>query len=178
MRVAKLSDVLEEMDRETQGIFRLMADSGICIYSTQEEEIGMPLPDGEMAGGREDYQVCEEIPGCGWKAVLYTPRAVLMRNLLQTRRAVLWLIGGSFVVLIVLYEYFLRRFRAPVEELKQGMNAIQKGDLSTRVCVEREDELGLLANGLNHMAEELEGYIRRVYVAEIRQREAGSEKMV
>lgn len=169
IELAKLSDVLEETNREEQGILRLVADSGICIYSTEETEIGMFLPD-KITG--TDYRVWQEIPGCGWQAVLQTPRAVLMQNLDQTRREVLWFIGGSFVVLIVLYEYFLRRFRVPVEALKQGMNDIRQGNLSTRVQVEREDELGLLANGLNHMAEELEEYIRRVYVAEIRQREA------
>ena len=193
--LTKLSAVLEEMDQERQGIFRLISDSGICIYSTKTEEIGKYLLEEEnqqekLTGiaqenelmqiiniresirSQTDYWVYQEISGCGWKAFLQTPRAELMRNLDQTRKAVLWLIGGSFIVLIFLYQYFLNRFRKPVEELKQGMNAIRKGDLSVRVLVEREDELGLLAAGLNHMAEELEEYIRRVYVAEIRQREA------
>lgn len=181
IELTKLSAVVEETDQETQGVFRLMDDSGMCIYSTKDEETGSFLEEDWMMGmegsrgsvcGRDDYRVYQEIPGCGWTAVLETPRAVLMRNLDQTRRAVLWFIGGSFVVLIFLYEYFLRRFREPVKELKEGMNGIRKGDLSIRVRVEREDELGLLADGLNHMAKELEEYIRRVYVAEIRQREA------
>lgn len=185
IKLTKLSAVLEEMDQEKQGVFRLMADSGVCIYSTRKEEIGKYLGAdkdlavmwGEGGAGQsiltaKDYLVYEEIPGCSWKAVLETPRRELLRNLYQTRRAVLWFIGGSFIVLIMLYRYFLGRFRRPVEELKDGMVAIQQGKLSTRVCVEREDELGLLGEGLNHMAQELEEYIHRVYVAEIRQREA------
>lgn len=192
IELLKLSDVLEEMDQERQGVFRLVADSGICIYSTKPGETGNRLALAEEGNGggqtenwmaelegergsicdRSYYRVYQEISKCGWKAVLETPRTVLMQNLDQTRRAVLWLIAGSLIVLLILYEYFLHRFRVPVKELKDGMNAIRKGDLSTRVWVEREDELGLLAEGLNHMAEELEEYIRRVYVAEIRQREA------
>lgn len=37
---------------------------------------------------------------------------------------------------------------------------------------DREDEIGVLAGGLNEMAKELEAYIKKVYVAEIRQRDA------
>lgn len=190
--LSKLSGVLEGQDQESQQIFRLVAEPDICIYSTEEEEIGRRIGADALsvAGGqdvdwlarmtegrgsilsRSYYRTYQEIEGCGWKAVLQTPRSALMQNLDQTRQVVFFFVGGSFIVLILLYGYFLRRFREPVEALRQGMDKIQKGDLHTRVQVEREDELGLLANGLNHMAEELEAYIRRVYVAEIRQREA------
>lgn len=181
VHLAKLSSVMEE--QEQQGVLRLITESGDCIYSTKTSETGEHWQEGaawmaEINPGqgsirsREDYWVYQEIPGCGWRAVMQMPKAALMQNLDQTRRVVLCFVGGSFVVLFLLYEYFLRRFRQPVEALKNGMNAIRKGDLSVRVAAEREDELGILAEGLNHMAEELEDYIRRVYVAEIRQREA------
>lgn len=190
--LSKLSGVLEGQDQESRQIFRLVAEPDICIYSTEEEEIGRRIGADALsvAGGqdvdwlarmtegrgsilsRSYYRTYQKIEGCGWKAVLQTPRSALMQNLDQTRQVVFFFVGGSFIVLILLYGYFLRRFREPVEALRQGMDKIQKGDLHTRVQVEREDELGLLANGLNHMAEELEAYIRRVYVAEIRQREA------
>lgn len=62
---------------------------------------------------------------------------------------------------------------ARAEQLKEGMLKIQKGDLESRIDVGgREDEIGMLAEGLNDMATELETYIKKVYVAEIRQREA------
>lgn len=181
--LSKLQIVLQEINQGKQGEFRLLDRSGVCIYSTVSEESGRILPEGEewlsgMEGqqgnirSRSDYRVYREIPGCGWKAVLQIPRWALMQNLDQTRQVVLFFVGGSFVVLFLLYDYFLRGMRKPVDELKNGMRAIRKGDLSVRVSQEREDELGVLARGLNHMAEELELYIRRVYIAEIRQREA------
>lgn len=181
--LSKLQIVLQEINQGNQGEFRLLDGSGVCIYSTVSEESGRILPEGEewlsgMEGqqgnirSRSDYRVYREIPGCGWKAVLQIPRQALMQNLDQTRRVVLFFVGGSFVVLFLLYDYFLRGLRKPVDELKNGMRAIRKGDLTVRVSQEREDELGVLARGLNHMAEELELYIRRVYIAEIRQREA------
>lgn len=181
--LGKLSAVLQEVDQGREGVFRLVDHRGVCIYSTEAREIGgtlhpsdVPLLDMTGSQGdirtRSDYWVYQEIPGCGWRALLQTPRSALMQNLDQTRQVVLCFVSGSFIVLFWLYGYFLRRFREPVEELKEGMNAIRKGDLSMRVPVRGEDELGLLAEGLNHMAEELDSYIHRVYVAEIRQREA------
>ncbi len=180
IHLSKLSGVLEEPDKEQQGILRLVSADGLCIYSTKKEEIGSMAQTGagepgELYSGRgrrSDYWTCKEIPGCGWKVALQTPRSALMQNLDQTRKVVLLFVGGSFIVLFLLYGHFLRRLRRPVRELEQGMYEIQKGNFGVRVQVEREDELGHLAKGLNHMAQELEAYIRRVYVAEIRQREA------
>lgn len=120
----------------------------------------------------KEYLVYQEIPKCGWKILMRIPRSALMRNLDQTRQVVVIFVIGSFCILMFLYESLLRRFREPVKKLEAGMNEIQKGNFSARVDVEREDEIGVLAKGLNQMAEELEAYIHRVYVAEIRQREA------
>lgn len=55
--------------------------------------------------------------------------------------------------------------------LIRGMNEIQSGNLKARVETGRMDEIGSLAAGLNRMAGELDEYIQRVYVSELRQRE-------
>ena len=57
------------------------------------------------------------------------------------------------------------------------MERIQKGDLDTRVQVGNNDEIGFLANGLNQMTLELQNHIQKVYIAEIRQREAEIEAL-
>ena len=39
------------------------------------------------------------------------------------------------------------------------------------------DEIGYLAQGMNNMTEKLQGHIKKVYIAEIRQREAEIEAL-
>jgi two-component system NtrC family sensor kinase len=43
----------------------------------------------------------------------------------------------------------------PVRELLEGTRHVAGGDLNYRVAVEREDELGMLANSFNHMTDKL-----------------------
>lgn len=50
------------------------------------------------------------------------------------------------------------------------MKRLQEGDLSTRIHLNREDELQLIANNFNYMCERLELYINKVYISEITQK--------
>ncbi|WP_432629402.1 cache domain-containing sensor histidine kinase [Brotaphodocola sp.] len=179
----KISSVIQEQDLKRESTICLVSAFGDCIYSTNPLEREQGISNWEEIEGllrgvqgsvrtAKEYLVYQEIPKCGWKILMRIPRSALMRNLDQTRQVVVIFVIGSFCILMFLYESLLRRFREPVKKLEAGMNEIQKGNFSARVDVEREDEIGVLAKGLNQMAEELEAYIHRVYVAEIRQREA------
>ncbi len=59
-------------------------------------------------------------------------------------------------VLSLLMATFLTR---PIKELSRAARQISGGDLSERAQVSGEDEIGLLAENFNHMADELERYI-------------------
>jgi two-component system sensor histidine kinase YesM len=61
--------------------------------------------------------------------------------------------------------------------LKEAMNRVQKGDLDIDLKIKSNDEIGLVANGLNQMAGNLKSYINRVYLAEIKQKNAELEKL-
>lgn len=57
------------------------------------------------------------------------------------------IIGGSL---------FIQKLINPIKELVHSTNRISEGDLSTRVYITSEDELGVLANSFNNMVEALE----------------------
>lgn len=180
--VSKVASILQDVDMGGQGTFRVVDGEGVCIYSQKREETGHLAGDlpafGKMEGergtvtDRDGYHIYTSVRGCGWKAVASVKKASVMAHVDVTKRNILLFLAASFFVLVMLYLYFYKKIRRPVEELKAGMRAIQKGDLSVRVDIRREDELGMLAGGLNQMAEELQEYIKKVYVAEIKQREA------
>ncbi|MDO4294819.1 MAG: HAMP domain-containing protein [bacterium] len=169
--LTKLSSVLQEVDVTQSGVFRLLTETGACIYSTNPHETGSQLAR-ESLSKKGEYLVYEQIPNCNWVAALSVPKATMLGNLSQTRQSILIFVSTAFLILIFLYRFFLQKIKRPVEELEQGMKEIRTGNLQVRIPVNRKDELGHLAEGLNHMAEELNTHIHKVYVAEIRQREA------
>ena len=72
----------------------------------------------------------------------------------------LWLgVGGILLVIAVsvgLALYLRRAVVRPVQTVAEASEAVAAGDLATRVPATRQDELGTLARGFNHMTESLE----------------------
>lgn len=60
------------------------------------------------------------------------------------------------IVAIILSFYLTLRFTRPMESLIKGTKAIATGDLKYRIKSNRNDELGLLIDAFNKMADELE----------------------
>ncbi|MGF7046989.1 signal transduction histidine kinase [Paenibacillus sp. DS2015] len=82
-----------------------------------------------------------------------------------------YLLTPMFLVIFVITFFILtRRIVKDLIALEQGLQIISEGDLSYRVPVERQDELGRVALNINRMAERLEQLI-------IKEREVERSKM-
>ncbi|WP_394524532.1 sensor histidine kinase [Lacrimispora sp. JR3] len=184
MDISKLSSMLSDVSMDINESFRIVDERGRCIYSMEPSETGSVLEEmlplypvmseneGMMLKGNR-YLVYDRLENCGWTVVAQAGRDRVLQNLESTKQYILAFLGGTFFLLLCLYFYFLKEIRKPVKLLERGMAEIQKGNLETRIDVGgREDEIGVLASGLNSMAKDLNEYIKKVYVAEIGQREA------
>ena len=101
------------------------------------------------------------IPDQGGAVVLIAPAAPLQHSLSLARRY-LWLGGGLTLLLGILLALALSRsLMRPVLAIEQATVQIARGDFSTRVPVESQDELGQLATAVNQMTTQLDGYERR-----------------
>ncbi|OME74538.1 hypothetical protein BSK65_02320 [Paenibacillus odorifer] len=86
-----------------------------------------------------------------------------------------WIIGitAALIVAAMSITYgIILRFSKKVKIIVKSMKRLQEGDLSTRIHLNREDELQLIANNFNYMCERLELYINKVYISEITQKNA------
>lgn len=80
----------------------------------------------------------------------------LVENSLNDILRVTWLTIGYFAVLAIIGVFFAARaLTEPIRKLVEGTRAIAAGDLSIRIPVKSSDELGVLADSFNTMAEEL-----------------------
>ncbi len=110
-----------------------------------------------------------------WQARMAAARVDLLRE------ASISAIAASGVQLLLLAAgalLLVRTIVLPVERLKRGVAAVAAGDLTTRVPVGRRDELGVLGEAFNGMAESLALAERaRERAAEIEARSAGLERI-
>jgi two-component system NtrC family sensor kinase len=70
----------------------------------------------------------------------------------------LFVIAISFLLCLILYIIVAK----PLSKLVEGMDKLSKGDMDYRINLKRKDEMGLLADSFNSMAEELKLYKERV----------------
>ncbi len=61
----------------------------------------------------------------------------------------------AFIASLIIGSFFLKRFLRPIEHLSQVALQVQKGDLEVRSGIQREDEIGILANEFDTMVEQL-----------------------
>lgn len=127
---------------------------------------------GHLIEDEDSYYMIQKNRSGGWVSILRVHKGDILENVEQTRQYILITLLLSSVFLLFLYFLMSKRISIPIRNLKNGMEKIQKGNLAVRVPVTSRDEVGVLAEGLNQMASQLEEYIDRVYVAEIKQREA------
>ena len=73
---------------------------------------------------------------------------------------------------IVLVAYFIgRKASIPIIKLKEVTEKMASGDLTQRVDIKREDEIGVLANSFNSMAKSLDEKTKEIAASEKRYRE-------
>lgn len=122
--------------------------------------------------GKEMYYIGYGLEDAPWSVVEFLPFSNLERIYYSVIRNSVWIVLTSMILLYVLYVFYSNTTGKPLRLLKQAMDEIKAGNLETRVDIQSNDELGVLGDGLNGMAEQLQKHIEKVYVSEIRQKEA------
>jgi signal transduction histidine kinase len=104
--------------------------------------------------GSDSYYRVARLAGPEWLFVTLLPRAQLQRQAFASAQWVLW--SGLFVLALMLglLAVILRRQIAqPLAELSRVTGLMSAGDIDARAAVRRTDELGILADSFNQMAE-------------------------
>ncbi|MBI3682634.1 MAG: HAMP domain-containing protein [Acidobacteria bacterium] len=86
--------------------------------------------------------------------LLYLPRRLSSFPLVLPHQ--FWVAGSAVLLCYLLARYLTN----PLRRLQEAADRLGKGDLRTRVSVERKDELGRLAASFNQMAERIENLVQ------------------
>src|SRR3974377_1353111 len=76
-------------------------------------------------------------------------------------------VGLTGIVLVLLACVIVGRFQSsavtvPLNQLVSALERMRRGDFTQRIALNRRDEFGVLADGLNRLAEDLSGLVGQV----------------
>lgn len=108
-------------------------------------------PTGELKLG-----VLQTLEQPAWRVVVELSGERIQKPLEETRRRFITAAGGVALLGLGLAALLARGITAPLRRLVSSIRRLATRDFTARVPVESRDELGLLAQSFNHMAEALQ----------------------
>ena len=98
---------------------------------------------------------------------------VLNKSMLQVKSVI------SIALILILFAlffiyFFLTSYSKRTENIMSAMNKLKKGDLTARIPIisKYEDELTIISQSFNDTCEDLNSYIKKVYLLELKQKNA------
>ncbi len=98
----------------------------------------------------------------GWKILTYMNREDVLEYNIANQYTILIFVAVFGVIVILVMIIIVKRFTRSLSELAMQMKAISAGDFKARVRVVSGDEIGMVGDAFNLMAEHLEDSIKKI----------------
>ncbi|WP_022940202.1 methyl-accepting chemotaxis protein [Psychromonas hadalis] len=151
--VSKSGDILVHNDSQMQG--KNLRD----IYPNYNNSLLANLTEQQRAG--KDYLVgyyaIKGVPSLDWYLAVEVDQDKAFASMDEIRNSALLLTPLSVIIAIILLTFLLNRLTKPLRELKVAMQDIAEGDadLTQRLVLNSQDELGELAKYFNRFVENI-----------------------
>ncbi|SFE71968.1 two-component system, sensor histidine kinase YesM [Paenibacillus catalpae] len=123
-------------------------------------------------GGEEQLISFQTIGKTNWKLISYTPTATVLASINQLQKIVI-IVFAVVVLLAYAASYFMaRRLAVPIKRLYNHFGRVELGDLSVRLPVTSEDEIGNLTRKFNRMLDRIEELLDNIRLEQERKRHA------
>ena len=171
------------LDKEGRVLVHPNAD--LTLKSLAEAQPGMAAaakaPDNAIVdandGARDVLVRAEAIPGTDWRLAVAYDKSAAMAGLGTLVGAIAVAALAVVVVTGLIFASVLRSAFAPLRKVRDAMVAVAGGggDLTARIAVKRNDEVGQIARAFNDFTESLRGIIHEVKAASSEVRTAAHE---
>ncbi|SEW14528.1 diguanylate cyclase [[Clostridium] fimetarium] len=98
-------------------------------------------------------------PGLDWLIISTVPKNLLISELDKNISMTVWYVIGSLLLSFVIYFIITRRLLNPMKNLLNTSKKIETGDLSARVAIVRDDEIGEISEAFNNLADNMQHLI-------------------
>lgn len=170
INIQAIDRIFADMDAYEDGLIYILDSKGICMYSNDQEIIGTFIdnPDEEEINSvLLNHRVNNQ-----WNIYLKLSYNNIFTELLNLQKLIFIITIGSLLLLLTLSVFFTRQLVKPIRRMMEYMALVETGKFDIRIPVDTKDELGILAERFNLMSKELQDYINKIYVANLRQKEA------
>lgn len=158
--------LLEEQATDKNDLFSKVNASDITPFFASDINTDLP--------GLDSVAVAE-ITSQPWKIVYSQPTAILLENVQSQTLLNISIFGVVAVIVFAVALFTSRRISEPILEMTRVANEIAEGNRDIRLFVRGGDEIGILGQSLNQMAEELQTVFAQLE-ARIAERTASLQK--
>ena len=168
-----------------QARFGIITLDGQVIYDSRRQyaETGYTLlPEADLIlagsdtmtyGGATYLKNVSVDAGRGYASFYYIPKAVLNNELTNVSAPIIVIVIGFCAMSILIFFISVKLSGKRVSQLERGMKEIGLHNLGYRIPdMHQNDELSLVAGRFNEMCDQLQDTINKVYLYNIRQKEA------
>ncbi len=147
---------------------------GNCFYSTLPEDAGQSLDVGDCGFKESSSQwvIDTDYNSYGLKVIAVMQKSDAFRKIWSIQAVMYGVLAISLAVLLAGSLWFSRRLTQPIRGMMEQMSQIESGNFKVRLTDMSNDEIGVLSKRFNQMSQELETYINKSYVAQLKQNEA------
>ncbi|MBN2253756.1 MAG: diguanylate cyclase, partial [Kosmotogaceae bacterium] len=103
-----------------------------------------------------------QMPGVDWVLLVAIPETHYMTSVIESVNLTVLLVVLALVFSVALFFIFARKLMKPVNDLLQVSEAFSSGDLSRRVKIVRNDEIGTISTGFNRVADKMQFLINNL----------------
>lgn len=172
--LSRITDLFKDTRFNEQDRIYVADQNGYCFYSNRQELVGDKLDlRGEGFQDTKEQQIIDTPYGKhGLKVLIVMDTAAAYQKIRSMQDMMYVFLGASVVALLVSSIWFSRRLTKPIRSMMEQMSQIESGNFKVKLSVESKDEIGILSSRFNQMSQELETYINKSYVAQVKQSEA------
>lgn len=149
--------------------------SPLSVTSPMYSELmSMPRNKSEQVdlNGEKSYVMVSETNKLGLVVVNTIPEEAITDRLSGIRNTISIITVLCIITVLAATCFSVLHLSRRTQTVIQGMKKVREGYLNTKLPVDREDELGLIALSFNQMCEDLQQYINKVYKSELKQKNA------
>ncbi|OCT12859.1 hypothetical protein A8709_21240 [Paenibacillus pectinilyticus] len=175
-----------EYGEEQDSSLFILTDQGNVIYDSQDQWTGKVMDGihvadltGNKASGTLTWQGKSYLYGSyrsestHWTTLILKPMNSITSRLKEIRNTVM-IIESLILVLVIVIAWFIATgITRPLRRMITNMRHVERGDFTIRALhTNNRNEIGQLGKVFNQMLDSLQDMISRVYVAELREKDA------
>ena len=168
-------DPLKNFKREGAGIV-LYAEDGTVLYHQETPKMKtLKIFPGSL---KADYQIAtHKISGISWYISIFMEKKAVYSAFHQIVWIILVVVAFCVIAVFLISHFLSRILVRRIENLTDGVNRIEIGNMELNIEDDSEDEIGILVRSFHKLLDQIQQLIREVYEGRIKQQRLEMEAL-